>query len=198
MTYLKSLIKQIFPKQADEGNEGEEILVREQVVRSKVFLDDYAKWKEQQMHKGLLAHLFENATVKSMNPEADVNYFAYRDEQSNGFYFHSESPWTQLDYAFFVEHLIQLLKKHGYVLKHSRREVIEGDQLKTNEQFYLKPSIKYRKEKPYQQLYGNIIIEHRLIDNQTNLVKLMAQVYQGRAYQAPDSFEELMDIIFQS
>lgn len=198
MTYLKKLIQQLIPTQEVKSKTEEEVLLREPIKHSSVFLEDYQKWKAAEMHKGLLAHLFENAIVKEMNPEADVNYFAYRDEQSNGFYFHSESPWNQSDYAFFVEHLIELLKNQGYVLKHSRREVVEGEQLKTTEQFYLKPALKHRLEKPYQQLFGNIIIEHRLIDNQTNLVKLMAQLYQGRAYQKPDSFEKLMDLIFQS
>jgi hypothetical protein len=198
MTYLKKLIQQLIPTQEAKSKTEEEVLVREPIEHSRVFLEDYKKWKAAKMHKGLLAHLFENATVKAMNPDADVNYFAYRDDQSNGFYFHSESPWNQTDYAFFVEHLVELLKDEGYVLKHSRREVVEGEKLKTTEQFYLKPAMKYRMEKAYQQLFGNIIIEHRLIDNQTNLVKLMAQIYQGRVYQKPDSFEHLMDLIFQS
>lgn len=197
MTYLKKLLQQLIPKQDSQPNE-EEVLIREPIKHNQVFKADYQEWKANNMHKGLLAHLRENALIKSANPQAEVNYFAYRDAQSNGFYFHSESPWNQVDYKFFVMHLIDLLQSEGYVLKHSRREVKETEKLKTTEQFYLKPSLKYRKDKPYQQLFGNIIIEHRLVEEQTNLVKLMAQVYQGRVYQDPKEFEHLMEIIFQS
>jgi hypothetical protein len=199
MSLIDRLLKELFPAKEKDSAAEKEVLVKEMIERSHVFERDYQVWKEEGMHKGLIAHLGEKVLEKAADPNAEVNYFAYRDSQSNGFYFHGEQPWSVEDYQFFIQHLIELLKAEEYHVNNSLREVTEeNNQLKTVERFYLKPKLKFRREAPYQQLYGNVVIEHRIIEEQTNWVKLMANVYHDRNFQEAKDFEELMKKILLS
>ncbi|MEQ8910651.1 MAG: hypothetical protein RIC95_15750 [Vicingaceae bacterium] len=199
MSLIDRLLQELFPEKDKGKSPIKEVLVREMIKRSQVFAQDYKVWKEQDMHLGLLAHVNENRHLRLANPDAQVNYFRYTHHLSNGFYFHGEDPWNSNDYQFFVQHLIDLLKGEEYRLNNATKEVVEENgQLKTVEHFYLKPGLKFRRERPYQQLFGNIEIEHRMVEEETNLVKLMAHVYQDRNFQEPLEFDDLMQKIFTS
>jgi hypothetical protein len=195
MSLIDRLLKDLFPDRAiaNETSPIKEVLVKEMIKRNKVFLDGYQAWKGDEMHLGILAHLKEASMLKFSNPEAEVNFFHYRDAQSNGFYFHGEDPWTADDYSYLIQHFIDLLKREEYYLNNAKREVVEEERkLKTVEHFYLKPKLKFRKEMPYEQLYGNVEIEHRLVEGKTNLVKVMVNVYNDRNFKEPADFETLL------
>lgn len=194
MSILNRLIKNLFPENTPSSNGEKEVLLRETINPNQLFLKEYEKWIDGGMHHGLLTHLQESRLVDESDSSAEVNYFRHADPYSNGFYFHGEAPWTTKDYSFFVHYSIQRLKMIGYYLNNSRREVVEEDnQLKTVERFYLKPGLKYRRELPYEQLFGNILIEHRLFEEKTNLVKIMANVYSDRNFKKPYDFEDLLN-----
>ncbi|MBL4708858.1 MAG: hypothetical protein JKY48_10520 [Flavobacteriales bacterium] len=184
-----------------EGKSGEqelkELLLRESIVSSKIFLADFEKWIDQKMHIGLLTHLKENYEAKKINSIAQVNHFVHESPNSNGFYFRAESPWDAQDYSFLIQLFIVKLKKQSYVLKNTLREVFEeNEELTTKEEFYLKPSLKYRKEIPYQQLFGNVSIEHQLKGLNTVLVKIIVNTYSDRNYKAAYDFEDFINELF--
>jgi len=195
MSLIDRLLKDLFPERETTTKTSpiKEVLVKEMIKRNQVFLDGYEAWKAAEMQMGVLAHLKEASEIKYSNPDAEVNFFHYRDVQSNGFYFHGEAPWTAEDYSYLIHHFIDVLKKEEYYLNNAKREVVEEEkQLKTVEHFYLKPKLKYRREVPYEQLYGNVEIEHRLVEDKTNLVKVMVNVYNDRNFKKAADFEELL------
>lgn len=196
MSIINRLLKELFPeKKAGKKSDKKELLRRESIQRNQIFLADYQSWLQADMHKGLLKHLHDlRKEVKSGASENEMRFFLHSEPASKGFYFNGETPWTSRDYDFFIHYLLEIIKDLGYALKNTKREVVEENgRLKTFERFYLKPSLKFRKEAPYQQLYGNVLVEHLQEENQTVLVKLMTYTYDDRNFQAPFDFEIFMD-----
>ena len=84
------------------------------------------------------------------------------------------------------------------MLKNSLREVHEvGESLNTQESFYLKPSLKYRRTLPYQQLFGNVSIEHQQKEEHTVLVKVLVNTYSDQSYAAPYHYEDFLTELFR-
>ena len=200
MSIVNRLLKELFPEKEDNAKISREVLVSEEIKRDQFFNKDYHAWVESGSHLGLLNQLNELRLRREEDPNAeDVHFFIHTEQASNGFYFHGEEPWITKDYTFVVHYFIELIKNEEYYLNHTKREVIEeGEALKTIERFYLKPSLKFRRNKPYGQLYGNILIEHRQIEEGTTLIKLIAYTYNDRSYTEPYDFNGLINILFKS
>lgn len=197
MSYFNKLFQDLMGSKSQNTFEERGILVQEQIEHNQTYLANYKDWLDNEMHKGLITHILEMWEQRSTNNSAEVNLFLHRSNLSNGFYTRGEDPWSTLDYSFLIHFIKEKLKTKGYVIKNSNREVIEeGGLLKTIELFYLKLGLKYRREAPFEQFFGNIEIQHRMVDGQTRLLKLVANVYSDRSYKKPYDFEDLMNFIF--
>lgn len=190
-------MKQLLPTNMEQKTSASEVLVREPVSYSKVFLKEYERWKYNQMHHELLLDLIEKRAKRRDYPAESVNYYEVQNTTYSGFYFYGEAAWSSSDYIYLVYFFIEKLKGLDYFQGNSVREVIEEpEKLKITEQFYLKPALKFRRKTPYNQLFGNIEIEHRIEDGETKMVKLMASVYNDQHYDIPISFDKLMNELF--
>lgn len=197
MTLFNRLFKDLFGKDVHQLDEKEGIHIYEEIKRSQVFLDNFHNWQCKGIHNGILDYIFKNWQSKVKNTSSDVNMQLFNSNLSNGFYFRAESPWDTFDYDCLIQYIIEKCKLKGYVLKNAKREVIEeGGLLKTIEEFYLKPSLKYRRELPFEQFWGNILIEHRIVNECTRLVKVMINSYNDRSYKKAYDFEDFMNYIF--
>ncbi len=195
MSFFNRLFKELLGVQ--DYHSQDEIHVREQLVRSEMFLKDFEKWKAKGVHKALLEHIYANWQLKCEDASIIVNMEIFQNKTSDGFYFRAETPWDAFDYDCFIQWIIERCISKGYALKNASREVVEeGGLLKSIEHFYLKPSLKFRRELPYEQFWGNIEIEHRLVNQHSRIVKLMANTYQDRSYKSPHSFDAFMQYIF--
>lgn len=193
MGFLNDMLGNLLPEKKQEPIQGIETLVREAIVPTKAFENGYAEWFEKGMHKGLLDYIKECAAERQSNPNSGVNLYFHSSKNSNGFYFRSENPWNTQDYRFLV-HLITIkLKALRYVQNHATREVVEENgEIKTNEEYFFKPSLKFRRETPYEQLFGNVFVEHRIKGDHTELVKIMVNTYTDQLYKKPYDFEDFL------
>ena len=197
MSIFNRLIKQLLPSHSEEENTESEVLVREPIKHSKVFLKEYERWKYNEMHHEILLDLKEKRAKRKEDSVEGVNYYEVQNSTYSGFYFYGEALWSSSDYIYLVHFFTEKLKGLDYFQGNSVREVIEEpEQLKTTEQFYLKPALKFRKKTPYNQLFGNIEIEHKIEDGETKMIKLMASVYNDQHYDIPISFDKLMKELF--
>lgn len=194
MSYLGKLLEGIFGEHKQVIKEGG-LLVREAIPKNEMFSESYQKWLKKSIYRSMLEHYYEEYNKATKDKES--NFFIYRSKNSNGFYFRKEPFWDRLDYNFFIQYLIEKLKAKDYVLKNSQRELVEeGGLLKGIEQFYLKPSLKYRRTKPFEQFFGNIEIQHRCVNEETTLIKIMANAYEDSSYKDAYDFEDLIHYIF--
>lgn len=194
MSIINRLLKELFPEKPESTKGLKEVLVREMIQRNQRFLDGYKQWIKEEMHLGLLNHLQESRLLSDNLMDSQVNFFTHSEAASSGVYFHGERPWNSSDYAFLIHYFIEQLASLDYYSNNTKREVVEEEgHLKTVERFYLKPGLKYRREVPYNQLFGNVLIEHRQLEDETVLVKLMANTYNDRNFKKPYDFEDLLD-----
>ncbi|MDA9311987.1 hypothetical protein N8371_09200 [Vicingaceae bacterium] len=193
MGILANLFKgnsfQYEPKAEEEA----EVLIREAIVTTKDFENNFLVWLEKGMHKGLLDYLNECISERKENSGAEVNVYFHESKNSNGFYFRAESPWLTEDYHFLVRLIKKKLVAQHYVQNHATREVIEQKGvLKTKEEFFFKPSLKFKRETPYQQLFGNVFVEHRINEDKTDLIKIMVNTYTDQLYKKPYDFQDFL------
>lgn len=197
MNLFSRLFSQLYPNQTEEKATEIEVLIREPIKHNKVFLNAYQKWIYNEMHHGLLNDLNEKRALRKEQSAEKVNYFEVQNSTYSGFYFYGESRWSSTDYTYLVHYFLEQLKELDYFLANSVREVIEApEELKTTEQFYFKPALKFRKEIPYNQLYGNLEIEHKIVDGETKMVKLMSSVYNDQHYNTAMDFDMLLNKLF--
>jgi len=194
MTLFKRLFDELFGQSEQESAEDAEILVDEPIKPTMAFLEGYHQWLAEKYHIGLLDHLKEQYAIRLSNPNAEIKFHLHDSDGSSGFYFSEESPWSKEDYHFIVHYFKQLLLSEGYRLNKSRRKAeMKNEKLSHFESFYFKLPLSSRKEVPYPQSWGNISLEHKLLDERTLFVKLMANTYNDRSYQPAKDFGSLME-----
>ncbi len=174
----------------------DEQLVRETIVPTQFFLEEYEQWAQAGLHNDLLVFVREQRAIRQADDNADCNYFTFRSEASNGFYFIGEEDWSNKDHSFLVHHFSKLLLAEGYVLNNARRDLSQKDgKLICNEDFYFKLPLSSRMQSPIPQLWGNVHIEHKIIDDRSNYIKIMANVYSDRGYEKARDFIGLEEIL---
>lgn len=174
-----------------------EVVLRENIQFSTSFHNNYVNWKEQGSTKNLLSDLLENYRTKRSDPGQNSTMQLYEARNANGIYFKTGEYENIEGFGFLTYHLLQRLKGQHYILNQSIREVVDDQEvLKTNEIHYLKPSLKFRRITPYEQLFGNVQIEHRMIDGESELFKILATTYSDHLYAKPYDFEDLVGELF--
>ncbi len=187
------MLGNLLPEKEEEQVQGSEVIIREAIVTTKIFENDFDTWLGKGMHKGLLDYLKECMTARQVNSDSGVNLYFHESKNSNGLYFRSEQPWETEDYRFLVHLFAQKLRAMQYVPNNAVREVVEEKGvLKINEEYFFKPSLKFRREIPFEQLFGNVSIEHRIKGEQTELIKIMVSTYTDRHYKKPYDFEDFL------
>ncbi len=198
MAFFNSLFSELFSKK-EESSPFVQYLLKETIKRTKFFMLEYEQWVLAKMHHGLQNHLNEMRMIRISNPVADVNFYIHKSNLSNGFYFYIEEPWSGKDYSFFVQYIIEKLKEKGYYINNSLREAKEQEgELHTIEEFYLKPSLRYRRELPYEQLYGNVHLELKSKNDEVQMVKVLVNAYSDRNFKEALSYEKFLDLFLLS
>jgi len=199
MTLFKRLFNELFDSESAVKEQEKEILVDEPIRPTMNFFEDYRQWKSESYHIGLLDHLKELYAIRQSNPQAEVLFHLHDSDGCKGFYFSQESPWTKQDYQFITHYFKEIILAEGYRLQNSRRlAVSEDEELQQTDRYYFKLPLRSRKEVPYPQSWGNLNLEHKSIDEKTIYVKLMANTYHDRNFQAPKDFDSLINRLFSS
>lgn len=197
MTFFNKLFQEILGCNKKSNFEDKGLLLKENIKHSQIFLNNYNEWLGKEMHHDILQYFYQLWAHKLKHKAAEVNLYLHESNLSNGFYFKAETRWNSEDYCFFIHYITEKLQARNYTLNHATREVIEeGGLLKTIELFYLKPSLEFRKTAPFEQFFGNIEIQHRMVNGETTIVKLVANTYSDRRYKKAYDFEDLMNFIF--
>ncbi len=197
MDFFKQLFSDLLSKESVSTMQETALEFNEPIERNELFKEAYQRWLDKEIVQSMLDDLNLKWQSKRENPSSSANFQEHKSPLSNGFFVHTENPWDDTDYVFLTNFWINKLISQGYILKRAHRDVCEeGGLLKGKESFYLKPSLKFRRESPYQQLYGNVEIEYRTVNGEGRLLKVLANTYSDRAYAPARSFEELLQFIF--
>ena len=122
-------------------------------------------------------------------------------DYSNGWHINCAAiEKTMIDFEHLAYYVQSQVSKLGYKVnlaeKRSRKK---AHQIETFTKYYLKPSLKVRfansESSRANQLYGNITIEFKSVNDQPSSFKFLVTAYQDALYELPLPFEDLMSFL---
>ncbi|MAX80280.1 MAG: hypothetical protein CL843_08905 [Crocinitomicaceae bacterium] len=194
MSFVNRILEKIIPPRNEPGSSYQPPVLSEKLVRSKSFIDEYDGWVTSNACRPPLTLIKNAYEFKKIGADSHVNLHIFNSKQSNGFYFTKNNSFGKNEFPFLFDLFKDRVLELSYYLYTSKLEVNDRpDHVQTVEMHYLKPVNPKQKFDISSQEYGNIVIEHVLIDNESSYIKLMANVYSDSKYYDPKSFDELMN-----
>ncbi len=102
---------------------------------------------------------------------------------------------SKLEFQHLFDYFKEIVKEQTYVSYTSDvQTAVKNNGVETKERHYLKPKFSYDEERrKCDQKYGNVQIEHLLIDDEPKHIKLWANVYSDFNYDEPLDFNVLLE-----
>ena len=164
-------------------------------------MDEFSNWKKNQNTSVLLNSLKEDIKNKQLNLQTNYEIGLLDLPSAKGIILHHKNENEYFNLAFLADLIQEKIKEFGYANYQSKIETEElGNEIKVIESHYLKVSIKnlINSEAGGQnQLYGNILLENIMVNNQPKYLKILATYYHGRNYSTPLAFSEYLNKVFR-
>jgi len=104
---------------------------------------------------------------------------------------------SSLEWQVYIQSLLVKLKALHYVKQYAAVETSKKNtDTLTEYKHYYKPSFRLNKSLPADQLYGNVSIELKYLNNKLYRLLFKVNTYSDRSYQAPKEFLELLKHLF--
>ena len=174
-------------------------VIHEPLVRNERQQEAYQAWCRAGHHLALLEEIADASHKKKMGILAEYEVHLLNTPYSNGIAlsYHDKIGADAFQHLFdyFKEYTLGL----DYKLAQADRRILDkGNYEETIEKWYLKPAKLAEANELVDQLYGNVLLEHVLIDRKPSFIKLMANVYQDRSYTEALNFEDYLENLFNS
>ncbi|MEM7549724.1 MAG: hypothetical protein AAF363_08620 [Bacteroidota bacterium] len=195
MTFFDKIYDQLF----QSNNKPKQELVSEAIKRTEQERKAYFNWQNIGGYKPIFNQIFEAYQDKLQNKDSAWQVHLLQMSGANGF---AVTYRNELGSQVF-QHFFDLLKDKcmnlDYKLANADVRIsAKKDIVETKERYYLKPMINTKNtEQLFDQKFGNILIEHILINDRPSYIKFTASIYSDHLYAKALSFEELMNEIFE-
>ncbi len=193
MTYFKDIFDNLFPQKLADNK----VVLNDIIDRSEAYTERYHNWLAESAKKCFeeIETGYQEKLLKKENSE--VNVHLLHSKYSNGIAIsYDENIHSKEEFSFIFDEIADKISRLEEYKKVNSDFIIKEKKtfIETKEKHYLKPII--TKNDPIaDQQFGNILIEHILIDDKPNHIKLMANVYSDSLYKEPKQFENLISII---
>jgi hypothetical protein len=197
MSYFDKLVSKLFPGKKPVGvADVHEVLKRHQSDQ-----DAYQAWKGSSEQDALLQEIAKAYYYKKTNITSDIEVHLFNTAYANGFAvtYHPKIPPKVFQHLseFFRDSVLEM----GYRLVNADRRIIDrGNYVETIEKYYLKPPLSAedlsQEVIQVNQLFGNIAIEHVLIDGKPSFLKVLASIYSDRQFREAQSYDDFITALF--
>lgn len=185
MAFFDQVYDRLFP-QKPKG-----IILHEVISRSAEYQARFESWKKSYKSSDLLKEVSTGYASKLVGIECEPNVHILKDKYSSGFAVSYNERIGKEYFQFMFDFLAERGKSQGYKVANSDWIVTEREEYtETVEKHYLKPET--GTEVPVDQQYGNILVEHILIDDQPSFIRLIVNGYSDRHYLPPRPFNDLL------
>lgn len=128
----------------------------------------------------------------------DIEGVAYDTPYAKGCVFYKNEDYSTVLYQQMMETMKERVLSTGYQLARSIIQIRETTNWKKSKEiYYLKPPLNADAKSPFNQRYGQILLEHHLEDNETSLFKILCTYYNGRQYSEPFPFEDFFQYLMK-
>ena len=190
MSWFDRISKKLFSAE-DQMN------IHEVLKRTPGFIDDYLKWRNQDMFSVLKYDILKSWQLYENNEELPVDITIFTSDYANGFIIYPHYKDTMIPLAFLMEFFKDKLVNIGYNLTHADRKMHEvQSNVEIIEKYYLKPS--RSSTIPKDQLYGNVVIELLKLGQEEVRIQFLVNIYSDRHYSRAKDFSELLSVIFDN
>lgn len=191
MSFFENLYQKLFSPKNRAANIHHEVIERNEKFR---FL--YAEWKDSQRAAEMVAAYKRSYFLKQAGIN-DPHVHLFDSPAAKGFAFTFNEDFSTDDFHYLFDWLADRVKLLGYRLVNSDVKMSEKNgAIETKEMHYLKPPIGSF-DSATDQFYGNILIEHVLLNDEPSYIKLLANTYSDRLYLEPRPYSELIEHLFQ-
>jgi hypothetical protein len=185
MSYFDNIFDKLF------NQDSESPIIHEPIRRGEGHERKYREWKEQQKAI-VLSRVVISVELKKKNLESVPQVQFLELPNANGLAVSYIEDFHKDSFRCLLDYWAELVKMFGYRSINADYMVREKDgKTEEIEKRFLKPIL--GEEKPFEQKYGNILIENVTIDGQPCYIKLTATTYSDTNYQTPLAFNQLLD-----
>lgn len=187
MEFFKNIISKVF-SQPEEMEMGKVPLHNDILKRSDDFKARYAEWVALQQHFDILEQI-----RNSILNEGDFPVVRIRQQGIAGFSIGLEKVLIDNTTARMIhEFMKERVKALNYKMGSTHEEIyMHGGKPHRSERYYLKPRPSSF-EKPYDQRYGNVLLELGFKEEKPDFLKCTVTWYSGLDYTEAKPYEELL------
>lgn len=196
MSYFDKLVSKLFSKKPRGV-----AAVHEVLKRSTVDQEAYEAWKGSGAQDVLLQEIAKAYYYKKTNISSDLDVHLFNTDYANGFAITYHPKISPKHFQHLSEYFRDKVLEMGYRLVNADRRIIDRDHyVETIEKYYLKPPMSAadlsKEVIQVNQLFGNIAIDHVLIDGRPSYLKVMASIYSDRQFQEAQSYDDFISGLF--
>ena len=192
MAFFDQVYEQLFGKKSPRNK----VLMNEVISRNDQFSKDYQERIRSEDFKKLVSSVHQSYELKQQAISRKPEVHVLNSQYANGFAISYDEEIGAQDFQFLFDWLSDKTKSLNYQVANSDIMVVEkNDVIESIEKHYLKPHVGM--DEIIDQKFGNILIEHILINDQPSYIKYTASIYSDRKYQEPQKFDKLTEYLFQ-
>lgn len=191
--FLEDLMNKVF-KSANR----QPVSYKENFTLKESDLQAVEAWQESEESKEIFARVYKSYHFKRAQINESPQVHVFSSPYANGFAVSYDFPLEQESFSLLFLAFSRRILALGYVQISLDRKIEEvNEQVKATEKFYFKPPLHHPDSGSLiPQLFGNITLEKITINNQPSYIKLLATVYSDRLFEDAESFDNLMDRLF--
>jgi hypothetical protein len=200
--YIQNKVKNFLSGSGKEQAKITEIKVSDSgaLIREESFKAYFNQWKNSKACRKLLDELYGNFLNGEPLAGSAMDFSQHISPGANGFSVSVARPDQVPDIDDF-RYLMDLFREKVVAMKYrpyssTFEERTLADKIIRKERHYLKPW-SGSTEMPMEQLYGNVLIELDIVNDEVEQLKLLATYYTGFDYREPRSFDELINSLLK-
>jgi len=190
--YLKGLF------QSAEESSPSQPAIHKLIERSETEQKDYEQWKNTLVRRRLMDWLNDQYAIYRVAPDDIDEALDFLDTPSSkGFVIHFfKTRYSQRDIVHLFDFLKEQVLKLNYKTQVSDlRTYNRSNWVETVQRHYLKPRPNFQQEGKFEQIYGNVMIEFLLKDDEPYNLKFRATSYKDHLFHDAEEFKDLMQHI---
>ncbi len=159
--------------------------------RGEHFQKQYEDWKSIGRSDKVVDQIRTSILLKGKGLDQEPRVTVLDSSSSKGFFVENDDSFEEHELSFLLDYFSErILEEFNYKVGNADFRMSEKDfGVLITERRYLKPKTNF--ESPIDQGFGNILIEHQLINNQSKSFKLQVNIYNDRNYLEPKDFQIL-------
>jgi hypothetical protein len=171
-------------------------IISEPLTRKEAERGDYFRWVQTPLCANMKKSVLQAYRLKQQQEGHEIQVHLLSMPYANGFALSFDQPFTPSDFMHFFDWLKDRMLLQPYRLANADRQLFDrGAYVETKEKYYFKPKNEASLP-PFNQHYGNVLIECVYIDRLPSYLKLVANIYSDRNYTEAKPFDGLLHQIF--